>query len=515
VGGSGAAGDGRLKERDALSKSNGWRLGGMSIASLLSLLLTACSSGTGGSGSGGSGGGGGPPGECVPSESSAPVDDACGVFVSQSLGDDGNAGTKSAPFASLEAAIAASNGKPVYVCGEAFHHPFYVNSPVTLYSGLDCTNGWVYDATKRALGQVSDDQIALGVGSEAIGAKFYDFYFGTPGNGVPGHSSIGAIVRAGATVSFTRCYFSAGWAHVPGFPGDYGGPSEAPADLGETGGDAGITGVGSLLGGGGGFNDVCSLTGGKGGDGGDTSSDGLDGTAGDGGNGGIKGMGDSGAGCTPGGAGDDGAAGLSGAGSSSIGELPLNAQLGGDGADGVDGTPGRSGGGGGGSKATASVHGAGGGGGGAGGCGGRGGQGGKRGGSSIALVSIDATVTLIDCQLSSGQGADGGTGGDGQPGQPGGTGGIGSAGVGAACDGGNGGKGGNGGNGGGGRGGHSLGIAFTGTMPVLDDATKNAIEFEAAGLGGLGGSLNVDMNHGADGIAAKCWDFSANATCGW
>jgi hypothetical protein len=132
-------------------------------------------------------------------------------------------------------------------------------------------------------------------------------------------------------------------------------------------------------------------------------------------------------------------------------------------------------------------------------------------------MSLNATVSLVQCKLIGGKGGKGGDGGDGQFGQPGGApGSFGNAGDGAGkgCNGGAGGDGGNGGNGGGGLGGHSLGIALMGTAPVLDDATKKAILFGAFGAGGKGGDMDVDMNHGAPGNGAACWDFMNNKSCG-
>ena len=57
--------------------------------------------------------------KCVPSEAEGPVDDTCGIFVSSSLGDDGNTGTtKDKPFKTIGAALMANKGKPIYVCAE-------------------------------------------------------------------------------------------------------------------------------------------------------------------------------------------------------------------------------------------------------------------------------------------------------------------------------------------------------------------------------------------------------------
>ena len=83
----------------------------------------------------------------------------------------------------------------------------------------------------------------------------------------------------------------------------------------------------------------------------------------------------------------------------------------------------------------------------------------------------------------------------------------------SACAGGKGGDGGNGGNGSGALGGHSLPIAAVGTSPMLDAATKAASTPGTKGAGGKGGQMDASMNHGADGIAAACWDFMSKAAC--
>jgi len=70
-----------------------------------------------------------------------------------------------------------------------------------------------------------------------------------------------------------------------------------------------------------------------------------------------------------------------------------------------------------------------------------------------------------------------------------------------ACRGGDGGSGSLGGAGGGGRGGASMGIAFVGTEPDLNDASLTAA-LSGAG-GGLGGNGNADANAGAAGVFAK------------
>jgi hypothetical protein len=213
---------------------------------------------------------------------------------------------------------------------------------------------------------------------------------------------------------------------------------------------------------------------------------------------------------SPGANGDPGA----GAGAADLGTLdPDLGIVGANGTPGTAGKPGQGGGGGGGAKGLLNCGGgqagggASGGSGGSGGCGGKPGQGGMAGGSSIALVSVDASVIVIDTTLRVGTGGRGGKGGDLQPGGSGGQpglGGNGFSGSNPACSGGMGGKGGNGGPGGGGRGGHALALAYKGSRPLDTGLLTFA---GTAGEGGLSGNENVAMNPGEAGIAATEQEF--------
>ena len=480
-----------------------------------------CRPGAGGgsssSSSASSGGTGGTPSSCIPSESKNPVGESCGVFVSSSLGVDDQAkdrGGKAKPFKSIGAALMKADVERVYVCGESFSEAVVVSSAVELYGAVDCLKSWAYDPSKKTTLTAAEDMIPLMLGNMTGSAAVEDFAITAVAAKSAGGSSI-AVLANGSTVSLTRCELTSGDGDA-GTPGVDGGMQEAQAQAGTAGDNAGL--AGASAGGIGGTNAVCALTAGKGGDGGAImSGDGGDGFQGDGNMGGAKGTGQTSmAGCLPGGQGELGGVAPFGAGAKGTGTLSAKGYQGADGEVGQDGGNGKSGGGGGGSKASATVHGAGGGGGGAGGCGGKHGTGGTAGGSSIALASVGAKVTLAECKLSSGKGGAGGEGGDGQFGQPGGDpafGGKGSMSVVAGCAGGAGGSGTNGGNGGGGLGGHALGIAFTGSAPVLDTATQKASTPGPKGLGGPGGNMNADANPGANGMASACWDFTANAAC--
>jgi hypothetical protein len=482
---------------------------------------TGAAGGAGGAGGAGAGGGDtGAPTNCDPMGMMDLADDACGVFVSSNAMGMGH-GTPKDPYKTLADAladIAAHIGskpgrKHIYACNVGpFEEAVMLTSDVVLHGALDCTNFlWKYEEANRTMLTAPADTIPLTLMPSATGAAINDFWITAPDAKQAGGSSI-AVVVGGGTASFERCDLSAGNA-MGGSDGAFTSAQAMDADSGKVGADAGATGDGGA----GATNIYCGRMGGNGGNGGTTpSGNGLNGSPGDpGGNmtpymGGSGGLGDS---STPGEAGMDGLPGKDGAGAGPAGSdaLSMSGYAGVNGQDATAGIYGTSGGGGGGSAASAMVVGAGGGGGGAGGCGGVAGQGGMAGGSSIALVSVNATVTMTGCKLVAGNGGNGGKGSIGQPGQTGGSGasgGKGGTGVGMGAFGGAGGNGGNGGNGGGGLGGYSVAIAATGMPPQVDGTTT--CQSGANGDGGSGGSMT---NSGATGEAVACWDFDMKLPC--
>ncbi|XXX77796.1 PGRS family protein [Sorangium sp. So ce134] len=472
------------------------------------------------------GDGGGTPSGCVPSASDDPVADACGVFVSAS-GKDDSVGTKAEPVKTLAEALrrAGATGSDVYACAEEFAEAGEIPAGVTLFGGLDCANGWRWiGEQKKTIVAPDVDAIPLRLMRGEGMTRVEDVEVRAPDAQAKGGSSI-AVLADGATVELARCALVAGNA-ADGADGD-DAPSEAPerAPGGSNGVDAcsdldEAEGPDATLPGGAQVVNECGgelSIGGSGGDGNESNGGGGDvGTPVSPGNG-TGGLGESADGwnCNVGGtnggagAGDNGSSGPPGAGASGLGALSATGYTGVPGDDGTPGKPGQGGGGGGGTKGglvcAGGISGAGasGGSGGAGGCGGLPGQGGRPGGASIALASVDANVTLIDCTLTAGRGGNGGKGGNLQPGASGGLGGQGGVGFGGSsdgCAGGQGGKGGNGGPGGGGLGGPSLAIAFRGE-PVKQEG-KTTLMPGASGAGGLGGSNNVASNAGADGVTA-------------
>ncbi|MFT3769632.1 MAG: PGRS family protein [Minicystis sp.] len=472
-------------------------------------------------GTGGGGGDGGPPPGCVPNESTEPVANACGVFVSSSLGDDANVGTKDKPLKTLGAALTKAKGKPVYACGESFSEAVAIGESAMLYGALDCTKGWAYDASKKTQLSADADAIPLTVTKATTSAEVLDFAITAADAMKDGGSSI-AVLVAQAAVSFTRCDVTAG----SGKAGLSGAPYQMPAQVGSDGnpGNAACS-ANSIIG----ADSVANACG----NGDSISGIGGTGTTNSGGAGSPgepQGSMNGGAGenatmaCTAGTKGDDGSPGSAGTGATGIGTLSASGYTGASSGNGGIGKPGQGGGGGGGAKGgggagmcpAGTTGGASGGSGGAGGCGGLGGHGGMPGGASIALVSLDATLSFASVTLKAGSGGAGGDGGAGQLGGDGGK--LGAGGkakptypnLNDACAGGPGGKGGDGGKGGGGLGGHALGIAATGKALAM---TGVVFTKGTAGTGGKGDNTNGNMGDGAMGIAADCWDFAANATC--
>jgi hypothetical protein len=408
------------------------------------------------------------------------VDGLCGIFVSSSLGHDGDAGTKAKPVATLAHALEIAHGTTIYACGETFDEALTLSAGVTLLGALDCANAWTYDATKPTKVAPAAAGPALVVADVAATVRIDDVAFVAKDGAAPGDSSIGAFVHGSSDVTLNRVAITAGKG-VTGASGTLT-PFTYPMQTDLNGNSA--------TGGSGGPQKVCTCPAGdesSGGTGGNANTGGQSGGAGSPDRGGGQG-GMPGGGCVAG-VGRDGNAGASAAsalGAASLGTLSVSGWTPAGGDDGLAGGPGQGGGGG------ASTATAGGGGGGCGGCGGAGATGGKGGGASIALLLLDSSLTLNACSLAADDAGSGGAGLAGQVGQPdiglGGTQGLG------ACPGGNGAAGGNGSASGGGAGGVSAAIAYKGTAPA---ANGGALSHGTAGGKGVGGDVGV--NDGLDG----------------
>jgi hypothetical protein len=461
------------------------------------------------------------------------IPDECGIWVSHSLGDDGNEGIQAAPVQriakAIELAQAPSRPKAIYACGEVYEESVRLPKGISLFGGYDCAapggplkwiyNGYSFRATLApspglvALVFLSGDSEARTIAGDLI-PQAADAV-------VPGGSSIAVVAQEKAKGEGRRLDIIAGNG-ADGANGEPGAYLNQPANAGISGKDGA---------------DACTLAEGAGGDAvtvecdgnmPSTSGYGGDGNevaAGDGADGfpapnpndlgyGLGGIGETAASvCTGGAVGVQGIHGAEGSPGMKDGDITNEGYIGINGADGAPGTQGQGGGGGGASKGSllcGALHGgAGGGSGGTGGCGGRAGKGGQAGGSSIGIASRSNEFFFWFGSVHVGNGGNGGNGGAGQPGgQIGlpGKGGLnfgGPNGVKAGCAGGAGGPGGNGGSGGGGHGGHSLVRAAGG--PVADIGL-NAPVSASWGVAGKGGhSGNPNLGDAPEGQSGPSW----------
>ncbi len=451
-----------------------------------------------------------------------PPEEGCGLFVSDSLGKSGAAGTRAEPLATIGEAIAkASVDQPIYVCNETFKETLHLTEARTIVGGLDCASGWMRTGEKKTTIAAPPDAIALRIDTDAKGTELYDLVIRAADATLPGGSSI-AVWAQGVQVALVRCDVSAG-------SGADGAAGTTPTGIGALGeganGQDGGDGQDGCLddvakpGGAGGAN-TCGgvdVSGGLGGQGTSTSGGGA------GSNGypdpvlpateGVGGKQQDSTACGSGTAGLAGTPGLPGFGAQGLGTFTEAGYQGESGLDGASsGAPGQGGGGGGGAKKCSNnppgPTGPSGGGGGAGGCGGQPGKGGQGGGSSFGIVSMEAKLTLTNVLVTTAAGGNGGQGGDGQPGGYGGKPGL-AGDPGGACTGGQGGDGGRGGSGGGGQGGHSIGLVYLGEAPIVEGLTILA---GSAGVGGVGGDGDVAAS-GADGMACTTLNFADAASC--
>jgi len=475
------------------------------------------------------------PFNCWGDPSSDNTTDDCVVFARADASDDPGDGTKAHPYTSLQTAIdeASKLNKRVFACGSApFMGSFFIDAPIELWGGFDCTDDWHYSSTARSTLQGLPDAPALTLSMSAAGALIVSIATITPPSEKPGGSSIGILVDTVEKQTFIwRCDITVG----DGRDGTDGDPPTGPAQAGADApfaGEAGAptdacTAAASVAGGAPGENDCDDgkSLGGQGGPGAVAPNapgkDGQDGNPLPSDNPTLAGLGGDGqSGATACYDGTTGLAGMSGGiglGADNPGHASVHGITAVNGKSGASGARGQGGGGGGGTQAGVFcssggnvVQGAGasGGGGGAGGCGGKGGNGGMSGGDSVGIVAVGGKLVINYTGMTLGKGGNGGDGAAGQPGGAGGKGASGGAasGLGASvsgCSGGDGGKGGDGGPGGGGRGGHSVGVAYYTKQPLMNYV--HAVP-KYAGKGGQGGPGNPN-GAGYDGVSAEYSKF--------
>ena len=419
-----------------------------------------------------------------PKDSPACIADSVGIFVDATSGLDSNDGSKAKPVKTIGAGLSKVGNKPrIYICEGTYSENVKLATATSLYGGFTCGT-WAADGKVVAIDATG---IVVAV-TTTTALRIVDLTLKAHAAAAAGSSAVGALCASGSNVTFSRVKVvaDAGKDGVAGAE-DATVPAQATKGTNASGNSGGVNGTCSCPDG--------VTTGGPGGNGpsqGGGPGEPPDGGAGQAGAGGTVNCVDNGA-AGFGKTGASAAAGNAGPGATKFGSL---SDPGWTPTPGTDGTAGlRAQGGGGGGART----GGGGGAGGCGGCGGKLGGGGGGGGASLGVVSFNATVALVSCEVTTGGAGNGGVGGKGQVGQTGGNPGGDPNFVG--CSGGQGGNGGPGGSGGGGAGGLSVGILWKGSAaPTIDASTTAKITVAAkGGTKGTGGTPGT--NDGIDGVA--------------
>ncbi len=427
----------------------------------------------------------------LPTQDPCVVDDGLGVFVSIALGPPAGDGTKARPVNTIQKGIdlAKPNKKRVYVCAETFTENLVLADGVSLFGYFDCKNAWTVVPAKRA--HVDGKTVGAPVikaASIASKVRIEGFDVVAPAGSAAAKNSI-ALLASSATLDIVDSSLKAGAAAngANGTPGvqlsngaSLNGDSHQGASFCSPAANQNVCRVLAFGGSGGtntcvGASGFAGLPGGHGGYGGKYTRSGSvisQVEAREAGEGGTLGV--------AGGDGPPGAAGGNGA-SSQAGTFDSNGFTPGNGGAGANGAPGFGGAGGSGRAVTLAEtntdgvwFGASGTGGGAGGCPGLAGTAGTGGGASVAVVSWLSTLALTKTTVVAGVGGAAGAGTFGSAPTLGGN--FGPVVVVCfECPAGKGGKGGESGVSGHGAPGPSIGVAFKGTAPQIDAATKTTV----------------------------------------
>jgi hypothetical protein len=412
-------------------------------------------------------------------------------------GSDSNAGTRAAPFASIQFALNAARDAgefgDVYVAAGSYDGSLVLRSGVSIYGGFDPVT---------FLRDVAAHETEINGGETAVSGTGLSGSTPVTLNGLtiraadhttaPEGSSIAVLLinSRDAIVSANRIIAGAGREGSAGANGG-NGANGAPGAFGIN-----SSSFCSDLAGGAGGNTPGALRGGNGGRSNLNGASGQGGAAAGSGEGGAGGLfpGENGANGRVGASPSSGASGSDFGALASSGLIYISAE----GSHGAQGASGGGGGGGGGGGNVFLACGGSGGGGGSGGVGGGGGRGGNGGGGSFGIVvtGTSTNVTIADNEITTGNGGRGGNGGPRGSGGEGGmgrTGGNGTGSSGAGGRGGNGGRGGYGAPGAGGGGGPSVGIAVASTASANltpGNLAGNTFTLGAPGAGGLNGNPN-------------------------
>ncbi len=452
-------------------------------------------------------------------------------FVSAATGNDGNPGTRSAPFATIqhgiETAHAGGTGGDVFVAAGPYAQSLTLRPKVSIYGGYD-GESWLRDVETFPTNVFGGTTAVTGIGVDSLtidGLAIWSADVTTAGASSVGVSLIDSrkvlishnMIKAGlgADGAF-GAHGGAGANGSPGAPGHSGVVGEAVIANQPCGGFGGLGGGLAPRGGtaGAGKMDIsfvpveafiCPLS----------DNDGNAGGNPRGGRGGLGSAPLTGQHGQNGTDGEAGAAGATGPGGTAFGTFSAGNYAAAGGRAGEAGENGGGGGGGGGGAISLTNSGGAGGGGGGGGAGGGRGLGGTGGGGSFSItltnssdLEIRGNVLKTDRGGRGGNGGQSGPAGSGGPGGNAGDGGpsipINIAGSGSnTIPGGSGGAGGAGGDGGvggaGGGGGGGPSIAIVEDRASTTTRSGNTFEVGLSGTGGAG----PNANPGVDGVRAE------------
>lgn len=85
-----------------------------------------------------------PPEGCPEDPADGPMPPGCGIWVSLSLGIDGNRGTQEEPVQTIAWAVGLAKSGPkkrIFLCGDTYSEPVHLPAGVSLFGGFDCAQG--------------------------------------------------------------------------------------------------------------------------------------------------------------------------------------------------------------------------------------------------------------------------------------------------------------------------------------------------------------------------------------
>ncbi|MGH7480996.1 MAG: Ig-like domain-containing protein, partial [Longimicrobiales bacterium] len=325
-------------------------------------------------------------------------------FVSALTGDDANAGTRAAPFATIQRAIdaagATGSGGEVYVAGGSYAESLTLRTGVSIRGGYD-PETWFRGVEDFPTNVFGGTTAVSGTNVQSLTLDGLNIWSADAASN--GASSVGIrlVDSRDVVLSHDHIFAGNGADGVFGAPGGVGANGR-PGRPGKDGQIGTISKIDPPCGGEGGLHGNGQPSGGAGGDGGPglfsfnlvcprRTQAGEAGHESNGGPGGVGAFVLSGADGQGGTEGRDGSIGIDGAGGTAFGAFVASAYVPADGTGGQSGANGGGGGGGGGGSATITNTGGGGGGGGGGGVAGTAGGGGLGGGGSFGVILENST----------------------------------------------------------------------------------------------------------------------------